>query len=695
MSDKECTVFVIDLGADMGDCHHGRQQTDLEWALSYFQDQISRKLLLNKKTDVIGIVTYKCDETKNDLAEQEAYWNINVLYPIQTALFTKLQSAKRRLVPNRTMQGDLISAIVVSFDIIARFCKKNKWRKNMIVLTGARGTIDFSDSSGIAEQMVQHEVHLSLLGVDFDDPGTQTFEHSKDPEKKENESQLKHFVDSCKGTVLTFQEAERILGGPCMHRVRPIAVFKGSLTIGSEGDNENSVSMHVERYPRTRLTKPPTSSAFNASLKQPKEEENQEQFSSSQEKPWESNAVSTVRSYVVRDSQTTEAFEVDRKDLESGYSYGRTIVPISRSDEDILALETKAGYEILGFIPKASLPFYYTISDSNIIIPRGDEGNKQKFSSLVQSLEREHRYALARFVSKEKGAPTLLVLMPFVESKKHYLVDVQLPFAEDVRPYQFPDLEEVSNPDEKHQLDEAINHYVDNMDLDSPECPFQPKFEPENTYSAVPHRLLQAISHYAESPNKQLPSPPEYVVRYTSPPDNMLDKCSKDLDTVSEKLSIIQPLEPKYASQETALDSGAPISEQEIDELLNAGIEEQEDKTLVLHVSEKDPVATFKEILKNPFGLEDALSEMEGVVRRLIAKEDINLALQSLKALRLHSILEDEADRYNKYITQLQTDVSEGVLPKNEDVLSRIISSGLASIQHEELTKPRFPESSE
>ncbi|EPX72785.1 Ku domain-containing protein Pku80 [Schizosaccharomyces octosporus yFS286] len=690
MSEKECTVFVIDLGADMGDCHHGRQRTDLELALSYFQDQISRKLLLNRKTDVVGIVTFKCDETKNDLAEQEAYWNINVIYPIQTSLFTKLQAVKSRLVPNRTMQGDLISAIVVSFDIIARFCKKNKWRKNMIVLTGARGIFDFSDFLGISEQMVQHDVHLSLIGIDFDDPKTQTYEDSKDPEKKENELQLRQFVESCNGTIITFQEAEKHIGDPLVHRVRPVSVFKGSLTIGSDDINESSVTIHVERYPRIRVTKPPTSTAFNAGSNT--EDEHTEQFPSSQEKPWESNAISTVRSYVVRDSQTNEVFEVDRKDLESGYSYGRTIVPISRSDEDILALDTKAGYEVMGFIPKTSLPCYYTISESNIVIPRGDETNKQKFSSFVQSLEREHRYALARYVSKERGPPTLLVLMPFVESKKHYLVDVQLPFAEDVRPYQFPDLEELSDPQEKQRLDEAMDHYVDNMDLDSSECPFQPKFEPENTYSAVPHRLLQVIAHFAESPNEKLPSPPEYLLRYTTPPAKMLDKCAKDLDIISETLSVVQPSEPKYASQETALDSGAPISEQEIDELLNAGIDEQEEKALVLHVSEKDPVGTFTEILKNPFGLEDALSEMEGVVRRLIAKEQTDLALSSLQALRFHSILEDEADRYNRYITQLQTDISESVLPRTNDTLSRI-TSDLAPIQYEELTKVRPHES--
>ncbi|KAL2315645.1 hypothetical protein POMI540_1105 [Schizosaccharomyces pombe] len=688
MSDKECTVFVLDLGKDMGTCHHGRSHSDLEWTLSYFHDELSHKFLANRKTDVVGIVGYKCDDTKNDLAEQEAYWNISVLYPIQTALFSKLQSVSQTLKPSNTMQGDLISAIVVSFDLMARHCKKNKWKKKMIVLTAARGIIDFSDYIGIAEQLLQHDVFLGVYGVDFDQEDINYSEPLKESQKKENEVRIQEFVESCHGQYCTFQQIYNNIGKPWVRKVRPVAIFRGTFSIGNRDSKDTSISIQVERYPRTRLTKPPTSSAFYENDMSKNYECLNIENSNVENKSMESDAVSTVRSYMVRDPKTNDSFEVKREDLESGYSYGRTIVPISRSDEDVLALDTIPGYEILGFIPKSSLPIYYTISDTNIIVPKDDFESKLNFSAFVQSLEREHRYALARFVSKDKGVPVLLVLMPYVEFKRHYLVDIQLPFAEDVRPYSFSEFEKLSNEEDMRQIDFAVSNYIDNMDLDSFDCGFNPPFEPENTFSMIPHRLQQAISYYANSPEGDLPQPNIYLTRYTNPPKSLLDNCILDLKLIKEKLTVNVPVKPKYSSQETAFDTGAPISEEQIEELLNSGLDEQEgEKLLVLHVSEKDPVGTFTEVLKNPFGLEDALTEMEKVIKNLIDKSKYDLALQSLQSLRLHSILEDEVERFNEYLTRLKKDVMQNNKPKENELINKIRSSGLDIILHDELTR--------
>lgn len=41
MASKEATVYIIDLGASMGEKHHGREQTDLEWAMEYVWDKIT------------------------------------------------------------------------------------------------------------------------------------------------------------------------------------------------------------------------------------------------------------------------------------------------------------------------------------------------------------------------------------------------------------------------------------------------------------------------------------------------------------------------------------------------------------------------------------------------------------------------------------------------------------------------------
>ncbi|KAG5440875.1 hypothetical protein PCK2_000030 [Pneumocystis canis] len=84
MADKEATVFIIDLGHQMkGYCQKGRTQSDLEWALNYVWNKISSKVLSGRKTDFVGIVGFKTDETNNDMGDDEFYRNISVLCPIQ------------------------------------------------------------------------------------------------------------------------------------------------------------------------------------------------------------------------------------------------------------------------------------------------------------------------------------------------------------------------------------------------------------------------------------------------------------------------------------------------------------------------------------------------------------------------------------------------------------------------------------
>jgi len=41
MTDKEATVFVIDLGASMGRKNHDRAETDLDWAMKYVWDKVA------------------------------------------------------------------------------------------------------------------------------------------------------------------------------------------------------------------------------------------------------------------------------------------------------------------------------------------------------------------------------------------------------------------------------------------------------------------------------------------------------------------------------------------------------------------------------------------------------------------------------------------------------------------------------
>ena len=106
---------------------------------------------------------------------------------------------------------------------------------------------------------------------------------------------------------------------------------------------------------------------------------------------------------------------------------------------------------------------------------RTNEKARIALSSLIHALHELSSYAVARIVTKEGKDPQLVLLGPSIEPDLESLIDVPLPFAEDVRQYRFPPLGRVvtlsGNTLTKHRniptddLTNAMSAYVDNMDL--------------------------------------------------------------------------------------------------------------------------------------------------------------------------------------------------------------------------------------
>jgi ATP-dependent DNA helicase 2 subunit 2 len=82
---------------------------------------------------------------------------------------------------------------------------------------------------------------------------------------------------------------------------------------------------------------------------------------------------------------------------------------------------------------------------------------------------------VARLVTKDEKDPIMVLLMPYLEPNYACLYDVPLPFAEDVRSYQFPPLDRVVTVSgqtiTKHrllpsdELSQTMSDYVDAMDI--------------------------------------------------------------------------------------------------------------------------------------------------------------------------------------------------------------------------------------
>jgi ATP-dependent DNA helicase 2 subunit 2 len=148
---------------------------------------------------------------------------------------------------------------------------------------------------------------------------------------------------------------------------------------------------------------------------------------------------------------------------------------------------------------------------------------RMAFSSLVHALHELESYAVARIVKKEGKDPEIILLAPSIEPDLEALIDVPLPFAEDVRICRFPPLNKVITASGytlmKHRylptddLVGAMSDYVDSMDLSiagQDEEGEPTEYIPiEETYSPMVHRLNQAIRQRAVHPDAPVIPPSE------------------------------------------------------------------------------------------------------------------------------------------------------------------------------------------
>lgn len=165
MADKEATVFILDVGSTMGQAHHGRQESDLDWSLRYFWDKLTNIIASNRKTLCVGVVALRTDGTSNKLENDAGYENISVLQEIGPVSMSSLKNLKSLIKPSKTWSGDAISAIVVAVDMIDSFTKKLKWVRKIVLVTDGQGSLDPEDIDPIAKKINESGIQLTILYV--------------------------------------------------------------------------------------------------------------------------------------------------------------------------------------------------------------------------------------------------------------------------------------------------------------------------------------------------------------------------------------------------------------------------------------------------------------------------------------------------------------------------------------------------
>lgn len=672
----------------MGKTRRGRTESDLDWAMRYVWDRITSTVATERKTATLGVIGLRTDGSANELEKEESFQNITVLRGIGQMLLPDLKELRQNIKLSETNNGDDISAIIIAIQMITKYCKKLKYIRRIVLVTNARGSIDGDGLPDITQKIKDEGIELLVVGVDFDDPEYGFKEEDKELRKITNEGILKKLTDSCDGVFGTLQQAIEELGVPRLKSTRPVSSYKGQITLGDPVEYPTACCIDVERFPRTMIRRPLTASQFvqrsstvneiaSAGSSATVLPDADDAYTVPQVDFNSLTAVRSARTYQVPDESAPGGKrDVERDQLAKGYEYGRTAVHISESDENVTKLETQAGLEIIGFIPWSSYERYMSMSVSSIVI--GQKTNTKAImalSSLIHALFELETYVVARLVPKADRNPVVVLLAPSIEAEYECLLDVQLPFAEDLRSYRFPPLDKVITVSGKiikeHRnlptdaLSSAMSDYVDRMDLsafgkDDEGNPAE--YMPMNeTYSPVLHRIDQAVRWRAVHPNEPIPPPYEILTRYSHPPDELVADSQRQL----EKLIVaanVKKVPPKVRSRKRNRNEAKPLSGLDVDSLLGKTTKKPK-------ISRHNAIPEFRQALdkaEDASSIHDAVSQLATIIESQIRDSfsDINYgrATEELSVMRDEMIEIEEPAVYNDFVRDLKRKLLAGEL---------------------------------
>ncbi|KAK4411285.1 ATP-dependent DNA helicase 2 subunit KU80 [Sesamum angolense] len=204
-----------------------------------------------------------------------------------------------------------------------------------------------------------------------------------------------------------------------------------------------------------------------------------------------------------------------------GYRYGPQVVPISSAEWEAVKFKPEKGVKLLGFTGASNIMRQYYMRDVNIFI--AEPGNTKAIlavSALARAMKDMNKVAIIRCVWRQGQANVVVgVLTPNVSEKDNipdsFYFNV-LPFAEDVREFQFPSFSNLPpsmQPNEQQQ--QAADKLVQMLDLapSGKEEALQPNLTP----NPVLERYYRSLELKSKDPDAAIPPLDETLRKITEP----------------------------------------------------------------------------------------------------------------------------------------------------------------------------------
>ncbi|TYG44370.1 hypothetical protein ES288_D11G092700v1 [Gossypium darwinii] len=624
---KEKLVLLLDVGPSM----HG-VLSEVEKLCS----MLVEKKLIFSKYDELGVVVFGTEESKNDLTtEVGGYQNITVLQDIKVVDGDLVDTLQK--LPRGRVDGDFLDAIVVGMDmLIKKYKDLHKGKKRLCLITNAIHPIKDSFEGSKEDQVMTIAEQMAAQGMKIESIVVRG-RLSRDANKgvmDENDHLLSIFSKKTLTRIVYVDTPTSLLGALKTRRVTPVTVFRGHLELSPH------MKIKVWVYKKTQEEKFPTLKKYS-------------------EKAPASNKLATHQvkvSYEYKSVDGSSTSVIPPEQRIKGYRYGPQVVPISTAEWDAVKFKPEKGIKVLGFTDASKIKRHCYMKDVYLFI--AEPGNTRAtlaVSAIARAMKEMNAVAILRCVWRQGQQNVVVgVLTPNI-SQNYKIPDSfyfnVLPFAEDVREYQFPSFNSFPaswQPNDQQQ--KAADELVQMLDL-APSG--KEALLPEFTPNPVLERFYRHLELKAKQPDAAVPPLDETLKNIVEPDPELVAENKSVFDALHRHFELRQNPKLKKSSrqwyQEKQSGSNAHVSSgQAVNSI------ENQPPVKIEKIGDLTPVQDFEAMMSqrdNPEWVEKAIKELREKILALLIHSDegdkYQKAVECVAALRKGCILEQEPGPYN------------------------------------------------
>ncbi|KAH1080853.1 hypothetical protein J1N35_020614 [Gossypium stocksii] len=520
--------------------------------------------------------------------------------------------------------------------LIKKYKDLHKGKKRLCLITNAIHPIKDSFEGSKEDQVMTIAEQMAAQGMKIESIVVRG-RLSRDANKgvmDENDHLLSIFSKKTRTRTVYVHTPTSLLGALKTRRVTPVTVFRGHLELSPQ------MKIKVWVYKKTQEEKFPTLKKYS-------------------EKAPASNKLATHQvkvSYEYKSVDGSSTSVIPPEQRIKGYRYGPQVVPISTAEWDAVKFKPEKGIKVLGFTDASKIKRHCYMKDVYLFI--AEPGNTRAtlaVSAIARAMKEMNAVAILRCVWRQGQQNVVVgVLTPNI-SQNDKIPDSfyfnALPFAEDVREYQFPSFNSFPaswQPNDQQQ--KAVDELVQMLDL-APSG--KEALLPEFTPNPVLERFYRHLELKAKQPDAAVPPLDETLKKIIEPDPELVAENKSVFDALHRHFELKQNPKLKKSSrqwyQEKQSGSNAHVTGgQAVNSI------ENQPPVKIEKIGDSTPVEDFEAMMSqkdNPEWVEKAIKELREKILALLIHSDegdkYQKAVECVAALRKGCIIEQEPGPYN------------------------------------------------